>query len=90
MVKGTEKVKNRKEAQNACIYYTDVVAIISAIGLDEIDNLVDEPQIAMESRLGERVELSTVFTRLAAMALERLTVTYATESLRVLADRTNK
>lgn len=74
-----------QEAQNACIYYADVIAIISAIGLDEIDNLVDEPQIAMEGLPGERVELSTVFTRLAAMALERLTVTYAVESLRVLA-----
>lgn len=74
-----------QEAQNACIYYADVVAIVSAIGLDEIDNLVDEPGIAMESGLGEDLSLSMVFTRLAAMALERLTVTYATESLRVLA-----
>lgn len=74
-----------QEAQNACIYYADVVAIISAIGLDEIDNLVDEPGIAMESGLGEDLSLSMVFTRLAAMALERLTVTYAVESLRVLA-----
>lgn len=61
-----------QEAQNACIYYADVIAIISAIGLDEIDNLVDEPQIAMEGLPGERVELSTVFTRLAAMALRVL------------------
>jgi hypothetical protein len=73
-----------QEAQNACIYYADVVGIISAIGLDEIDNLVDEPQIAMESGVGEDLSLSMVFTRLAAMALERLTVTYAVESLRVL------
>ena len=71
-----------QEAQNACIYYADVAGIISAVGLDEIDNLVDEPRIAME---GEEVSLSMVFTRLAAMALERLTVTYAVESLRVLA-----
>lgn len=76
-----------QEARNACIYYADVVGIISAIGLDEVDNLVEEPDIAIE---GERVELSMVFTRLAAMALERLTVTYAVESLRVLAGRTNK
>lgn len=74
-----------QEAQNACIYYTDVVGIISAIGLDEIDNLVDEPGIAMETGVGEDLSLSIVFTRLAAMALERLTVTYAVESLRVLA-----
>lgn len=74
-----------QEAQNACIYYTDVVGIISAIGLDEIDNLVDEPGIAMEVGNGEDLSLSIVFTRLAAMALERLTVTYAVESLRVLA-----
>ena len=74
-----------QEAQNACIYYTDVIAIISAIGLDEIDNLVDEPGIALESGRGEDLSLSMVFTRLAAMALERLTVTYAVESLRVLA-----
>lgn len=71
-----------QEAQNSCIFYADVVGIISAIGLDEIDNLVDEPGIAME---GEDLSLSIVFTRLAAMALERLTVTYAVESLRVLA-----
>lgn len=74
-----------QEAQNACIYYADVVGIISAIGLDEIDNLVDEPGIAMETGHGEDLSLSMVFTRLAAMALERLTVTYAVESLRVLA-----
>lgn len=74
-----------QEAQNTCIYYADVIAIISAIGLDEIDNLVDEPGIAMEAGVGEDLSLSMVFTRLAAMALERLTVTYATESLRVLA-----
>ena len=71
-----------QEAQNACIYYADVIGIISAIGLGEIDSLVDEPGIAIE---GEDLSLSMVFTRLAAMALERLTVTYATESLRVLA-----
>ena len=71
-----------QEAQNACIYYADVIGIISAIGLDEIDSLVDEPGIAIE---GEDLSLSMVFTRLAAMALERLTVTYAVESLRVLA-----
>ena len=71
-----------QEAQNACIYYADVVGIISAIGLDEIENLVDEPSIVIE---GEDLSLSMVFTRLAAMALERLTVTYAVESLRVLA-----
>ena len=74
-----------QEAQNACIYYADVIAIISAIGLDEIDNLVDEPGIALEAGVGEDLSLSMVFTRLAAMALERLTVTYAVESLRVLA-----
>lgn len=74
-----------QEAQNACIYYTDVVAIISAIGLDEIDNLVDEPGIALGTGRSEDLSLSMVFTRLAAMALERLTVTYAVESLRVLA-----
>lgn len=74
-----------QEAQNACIFYADVVGIISAIGLDEIDNLVDEPGIAMETGRGEDLSLSMVFTRLAAMALERLTVTYAVESLRVLA-----
>lgn len=74
-----------QEAQNACIYYSDVVAIISAIGLDEIDNLVDEPGIALEAGSDEDLSLSIVFTRLAAMALERLTVTYAVESLRVLA-----
>lgn len=74
-----------QEAQNACIYYADVVAIISAIGLDEIDNLVDEPGIALETGSSEDLSLSMVFTRLAAMALERLTVTYAVESLRVLA-----
>ena len=71
-----------QEAQRACIYYTDVAAIVSAVGLDEIDNLVDEPGIAME---GEDLSLSMVFTRLVAMALERLTGTYAVESLRVLA-----
>ena len=74
-----------QEAQNACICYTDVTAIISAIGLDEIDDLVDEPGIALEAGRGEDLRLSMVFTRLAAMALERLTVTYAVESLRVLA-----
>ena len=74
-----------QEAQNACIYYADVVGIISAIGLDEIDNLVDEPGIALEAGSGEEFSLSMVFVRLAAMALERLTVTYAVESLRVLA-----
>lgn len=73
-----------QEAQNACIYYTDVVAIISAIGLDEIDNLVDEPGIALETGSSEDLSLSMVFTRLAAMALERLTVTYAVESLKAL------
>ena len=79
-----------QEAQNYCIYYEDVAGIFSAIGLDEIDDLVDEPEIAIASQPRERVELSTVFTRLAVMALERLTVTYAAESLRVLAGRTNK
>lgn len=74
-----------QEAQNACIYYTDVVSIIDAIGLSELDDLVDEPQIAMEALPGEEVSLSTVFTRLAAMALERLTVTYAVEALSALA-----
>ena len=74
-----------QEAQNACIYYTDVAAIIDAIGLSELDDLVDEPQIAMEALPGEEVSLSMVFTRLAAMALERLTVTYAVESLSALA-----
>lgn len=74
-----------QEAQNACIYYADVVGIISAIGLDEIDDLVDEPGIALDAGRGEDLSLSMVFTRLAAMALERLTVTYAMESLRVLA-----
>ena len=74
-----------QEAQNACIYYADVIAIISAIGLDEIDNLVDEPGIALETGRSEDLSLSMLFTRLAAMALERLTVTYAVESLRVLA-----
>lgn len=74
-----------QEAQNACIYYTDVAAIIDAIGLSELDDLVDEPQIAMEALPGEEVSLSMVFTRLATMALERLTVTYAVESLSALA-----
>lgn len=74
-----------QEAQNACIYYTDVVSIIDAIGLSELDDLVDEPQIAMEALPGEEVSLSMVFTRLAAMALERLTVTYAVEALSALA-----
>ena len=74
-----------QEAQNACIYYTDVIAIIGAIGLSDLDYLVDEPQIATEAPRGEEVSLSMVFTRLAAMALERLTVTYAVESLSSLA-----
>lgn len=74
-----------QEAQNACIYYVDVVAIFDAIGLSELDDLVDEPQIAMEALPGEEVSLSMVFTRLAAMALERLTVTYAMEALSALA-----
>lgn len=74
-----------QEAQNACIYYTDVVSIIDAIGLSELDDLVDEPQIAMEALPGEEVSLSMVFTRLAAMALERLTITYAVEALSALA-----
>lgn len=74
-----------QEAQNACIYYVDVVAIFDAIGLSELDDLVDEPQIAMEAPGGEEVSLSMVFTRLAAMALERLTVTYAVEALSALA-----
>lgn len=74
-----------QEAQNTCIFYADVTAIISVIGLDEIDNLVDEPQIAMETGVGEDLSLSMVFTRLAAMALERLTVTYAVEALSALA-----
>lgn len=74
-----------QEAQNACIYYVDVVSIIDAIGLSELDDLVDESQIAMEAMPGEEVSLSMVFTRLAAMALERLTVTYAVEALSALA-----
>lgn len=74
-----------QEAQNACIYYADVISIIDAIGLSELDDLVDEPQIAMEALPGEEVSLSMVFTRLAAMALERLTVTYAVEALSALA-----
>lgn len=74
-----------QEAQNACISYTDVAAIFDAIGLSELDDLVDEPQIAMEAMPGEEVSLSMVFTRLAAMALERLTVTYAVEALSALA-----
>lgn len=74
-----------QEAQNACIYYVDVVAIFDAIGLSELDDLVGEPQIAMEAMPGEEVSLSMVFTRLAAMALERLTVTYAVEALSALA-----
>lgn len=74
-----------QEAQNACIYYVDVISIIDAIGLSELDDLVDEPQIAMEALPGEEVSLSVVFTRLAAMALERLTVTYAVETLSALA-----
>lgn len=74
-----------QETQNACIYYVDVVAIFDAIGLSELDDLVDEPQIAMEALPGEEVSLSMVFTRLAAMALERLTVTYAVEALSALA-----
>ena len=74
-----------QEAQNACIYYVDVVAIFDAIGLSELDDLVDEPQIAMEAIPGEEVSLSMVFTRLAAMAIERLTVTYAVEALSALA-----
>lgn len=74
-----------QEAQNACIYYVDVTSIIDAIGLSELDDLVDEPQIAMEALPGEEVSLSMVFIRLAAMALERLTVTYAVEALSALA-----
>lgn len=74
-----------QEAQNACIYYVDVISIIDSIGLSELDDLVDEPQIAMEALPGEEVSLSMVFTRLAAMALERLTVTYAVEALSALA-----
>lgn len=74
-----------QEAQNACIYYVDVVAIFYAIGLSELDDLLDEQQIAMEALTGEEVSLSMVFTRLAAMALERLTVTYAVEALSALA-----
>lgn len=74
-----------QEAQNACIYYVDVVAIFDAIGLSELEDLVDEPQIAMEAMPGEEVSLLMVFTRLAAMALERLTVTYAVEALSALA-----
>lgn len=74
-----------QETQNACIYYVDVISIIDAIGLSELDDLVDEPQIAMEALPGEEVNLSMVFTRLAAMALERLTVTYAVEALSALA-----
>lgn len=74
-----------QEAQNACIYYVDVVAIFDAIGLSELDDLVDEPQVTMEAIPGEEVSLSMVFTRLAAMALERLTVTYAVEALSALA-----
>jgi len=74
-----------QEAQNACIYYVDVVAIFDSIGLSELEDLVDEPQIAMEAPGGEEVSLSMVFTRLAAMALERLTVTYAVEALSALA-----
>lgn len=74
-----------QESQNACIYYTDVAAIIDAIGFSELDDLVDEPGIALETGSGEDLSLSMVFARLAAMALERLTVTYAVESLRVLA-----
>lgn len=74
-----------QEAQNACMYCLDVTSIISAISLDEIDDLVDEPGIAFESVPGEEKSLSNVFTRLAAMALERLTVAYAREALQVLA-----
>lgn len=74
-----------QEAQNACIYYVYVVAIFDAIGLSELDDLVDEPQIAMKAMPGEEVSLSMVFTRLATMALERLTVTYAVEALSALA-----
>lgn len=74
-----------QEAQNACICYTDVVGIISAIGFSELDDLVDEPQIAFEAAGGDEPSLSMVFTRLAAMALERLTVTYAVEALSALA-----
>ena len=74
-----------QEAQNACVYYVDVASIIDAIGLSELEDLVDEPQIAMEALPGEEVSLSMVFTRLAAMALERLTVTYAVEALSALA-----
>lgn len=74
-----------QETQNACIYYVDVISIIDAIGLSELDDLVDEPHIAMEALPGEEVSLSMVFTRLAAMALERLTVTYAVEALSALA-----
>lgn len=74
-----------QEAQNACIYYVDVISIIDAIGLSELDDLVDEPQIAMEALPGEEVSLSMVFTRLATMAMERLTVTYAVETLSALA-----
>lgn len=74
-----------QEAQNACIYYIDVVGIISAIGFSELEDLVDEPQIAFEAAGGDEPSLSMVFTRLAAMALERLTVTYAVEALSSLA-----
>ena len=79
-----------QEAQNACIYYVDVVSIIDAIGLSELEDLVDEPQIAMEALPGEEVSLSMVFTRLAAMALERLTVAYAVEALSALARELKK
>lgn len=74
-----------QEAQNACIYYVDVVGIISAIGFSELEDLADEPQIALEAAGGDEPSLSMVFTRLAAMALERLTVTYAVEALSALA-----
>lgn len=74
-----------QEAQNACIYYTDVAGIISAIGFSELEDLVDEPQIAFETTVDGEPSLSMVFTRLAAMALERLIVTYAVEALSALA-----
>jgi len=74
-----------QEAQNACIYHIDVAGIISAIGFSELEDLVYEPQIAFEAAGGDEPSLSMVFTRLAAMALERLTVTYAVEALSALA-----
>lgn len=79
-----------QEAQKACIYYADVTKIIEVIGLDENDELVDEPGIAFERVPGEEMSRSTIFTRLAVATLKQLTVTYAVKALGVLAGELRK